>query len=105
MSEKDKVIYVSDRLRDGREVKTNEDHQQWIYEYFDNISRDFGLDMTPIQVFPPMTRVMVEWVEAISGMSGEIDRETAQTLTDSMSELSDCLRRLLHRSLPVPDRS
>jgi hypothetical protein len=52
MSEEDKVIHVSDRLRDGREVKTDEDHQQWIYEYFDNISRDFGLDMTPIQVFP-----------------------------------------------------
>jgi hypothetical protein len=103
VSEEDKVIHVSDRLRDGREVKTDEDHQQWIY--FDNISRNFGLDMTPIQVFPPMTRVMVEWVEAISGMSGEIDQETAQTLTDSMSELSDCLRRLLHRSLPVPDRS
>jgi len=31
-----------------------------------------------------MTMVMVEWVEAISGMSGEIDRETAQTLTDSI---------------------
>ena len=72
---------------------------------FDNISRDFGSDMTPIQVFPPMTMVMVEWVEAISGMSGEIDRETAQTLTDSISELSDCLRRLLQRPLPVPDRS
>jgi hypothetical protein len=70
MSEEDKVIHVSDRLRDGHEVKTDEDHQQWIYEYFDNISRDFGLDMTPIQLFPPMTRVMVEWVEAISGMSG-----------------------------------
>ena len=52
MSEEDKVIHVPDRLRDGREVKTDEDHQQWIYEYFDNISRDFGLDMTPIQVFP-----------------------------------------------------
>jgi len=73
MSEEDKVIHVSDRLRDGREVKTDEDHQQW--------------------------------AEAISGMSEEIDRETAQTLTDSISELSDCLRRLLQRPLPVPDRS
>jgi len=34
MSEEDKVIHVSDRLRDGREVKTDKDHQQWVYEYF-----------------------------------------------------------------------
>jgi hypothetical protein len=52
-------------------------------------------------LFPPMIRVMVEWVEAISGMSGEIDRETAQTLTDSISELSDCLRRLVQRPTPA----
>jgi hypothetical protein len=33
--EEDNVIPIGGRLRDGREIKTEKDHQQWLYEYFD----------------------------------------------------------------------
>jgi hypothetical protein len=92
----DTVICLSERLRDGREIKSEEDMQQWLYEYFDRISCDFGRSMVPSEVFPPMVRVMIEWVEVHQGLPDkDLNRENAQALADSISKLSECLRHLL----------
>ena len=92
------VIDMAFRLRDGRAVNTAEDHQQWLYEYFDRISREFGSDHVPGEIFPVMVRVMVEWVEAISGMDDELDLETARALADAASALTGCLWKCLPRA-------
>jgi hypothetical protein len=92
----DNVIEITCRLRDGRAIVTEEDLQQWRYEYLDQISQEWGSDgATPIEVFPAMVRVMVEWVEAIHGISGECDLETVRALADAVSDLSGCLRKCL----------
>src|SRR5262245_52492085 len=36
------VLYIAARLRDGREIKTAEDFQQWVYEYIDRM--ELGLE-------------------------------------------------------------
>jgi hypothetical protein len=74
----DNVIEIAVRLRDGRAVKTDEDYQQWFYEYFDQLTKEIGRDRTPDQIFPAMIRVMVEWVEAIRGIDAECDLETVR---------------------------
>jgi hypothetical protein len=77
------VIYMESRLRDGREVTTEKDFQQWLYEYFDKIARDFGGDGNcPSDIFPAIVRVMVEWVDSIHGMG--VDQENAETLADAI---------------------
>jgi len=92
----DNVIEITCRLRDVRSIKTQEDLQQWRYEYLDQISQDWGSDgATPIEVFPAMVRVMVEWVEAINGISAECDLETVRALADAVSDLTGCLRKCL----------
>jgi hypothetical protein len=91
--EEDNVIPIGGRLRDGREIKTEKDHQQWLYEYFDKISHDFGSDHPPSEIFPAIVRVMVEWVDAIRDMDREIDLETAETLASAVRDLTDCLKR------------
>jgi hypothetical protein len=84
------------RLRDGRAVKTEEDLQQWRYEYLDQISQEWGSDgTTPIKVFPAMVRVMAEWVEATHGMYAESDLENVRALADAVSDLTGCLRKCL----------
>jgi hypothetical protein len=84
------------RLQDGRAVKTEEDLQQWRYEYLDQISQEWGSDgTTPIKVFPEMVRVMAEWVEATHGMYAESDLENVQALADAVSDLTGCLRKCL----------
>jgi hypothetical protein len=91
-----RVINIHDakgRLRDGRAVKTEEDFQQWLYEYFDQISRDFGGDHVPSEIFPAIARVMVEWCEAIRGMDPEVDRDTAAALADAVGTLTACLKK------------
>jgi hypothetical protein len=52
------IIPISGRLRDGREVKTEADFQQWVYEYLDDFSKQIGQDRTPIDLFPAWIRVM-----------------------------------------------
>jgi len=100
MEDTGKVIEIRSRLRDGRAVKTDKDFQQWLYEYFDNISRDFGSDHVPHQIFPVIIRVMVEWVEAIRGVdSPELDLETAQCLTDAVKDLTDRQKRCIETAL------
>jgi hypothetical protein len=99
MEDTGKVIEIRSRLRDGRAVETEEDFQQWLYEYFDNISRDFGSDHVPDQIFPVIVRMMVEWVEAIRGISPELDLETAQCLADAVKDLTDCQRRCIETAL------
>ena len=95
-----KVIEIRSRLRDGRPVKTEEDFQQWLYEYFDNISRDFGSDHAPHQIFPVIIRMMVEWVEAIRGViDPEIDLETAQCLAEAVKDLTDCQKKCIETAL------
>ena len=92
----DNVIEIALRLRDGRAVKTEEDLQQWRYEYLDQISQEWGSDgATPIEVFPAMVRVIVEWVEATHGISAECDLETVRALADAVSDLSGYLRKCL----------
>ena len=99
MEDDEKVIEIRDRLRDGRAVKTEEDFQQWLYEYFDNISRDFGSDHVPDQIFPVIIRMMVEWVEAIRGISPELDLETAECLADAMKHLMECQKKCIEAAL------
>jgi len=99
MEDTGKVIEIRSRLRDGRAVKTDKDFQQWLYEYFDNISRDFGSDHVPHEIFPMIIRVMVEWVEAIRGASAELDLETAQCLADAVKDLTGCQKRCIETAL------
>ena len=91
----DNVVDIRCRLRDGRAIETEEDRQQWFYEYLDEISQEWGLDSTPHEVFPAMIRVMVEWVEAVHGISAEIDLENVRALADAVSNLTGCLRKCL----------
>jgi hypothetical protein len=89
----DKVVEIASRLRDGRAVKSEEDFRQWVYEYLDSFSKEIGQDQTPINVFPVWSRVMVEWCDATSGLG--CDRENAQALAAAISELTNCLRKIL----------
>jgi hypothetical protein len=91
----DNVIEIALRLRDGRAVKTEEDRQQWFYEYLDQLSQEWGSDNTPAEIFPAMVRVMVEWIEATHGMYAECDLENVRALADAVSDLTGCLRKCL----------
>jgi hypothetical protein len=92
----DNVIGMNQRLRDGRAVKTEKDFRQWLYEYFDKISQDFGGDgHLPSDILPPLTRVLVEWVDVVRGTDPEFDVEMAQTLAAAVNELIDCQRRCI----------
>jgi hypothetical protein len=94
------VIEIRSRLRDGRAVKTDEDYRQWFYEYFDSLSREAGTDHVPYEMFPVITRVMVEWVDAIRGLSSpEFDLETAQCLADAVKHLTDCQKRCIETAV------
>jgi hypothetical protein len=95
MSTAENVIEIAWRLRDGRAVKTDEDCQQWFYEYLDRLSNDWGTDHTPDQVFPAMVRVMIEWVDATRGICAEGDLETVRALAGAVSDLTGCLRKCL----------
>ena len=94
-SDADNVVRIEFRLRDGRAVWTAEDHQQWCYEYFDDVSQTLGRDNTPHEIFPAMIRVMVEWIEATHGHSAETDLENVRVLADAVSDLTGCLRKCL----------
>jgi hypothetical protein len=96
------IIDLSHRLRDGREVKTDEDFRQWVYECLDGFSQEIGQDHIPIDVFPAMTKVMVEWIDATSG-SG-CDKENAQALTQAIGELTKALERCLADLRDPPTR-
>ena len=85
------IIEISHRLRDGREVKTEADFQQWVYEYLDDLSKEIGMDRTPIDVFPAWIRVMVEWCDGIRGLG--CDKENAQALAQAIGELTRALER------------
>jgi hypothetical protein len=87
------IVELSDRLRDGREIKTDADFRQWMYEYLDEFSKDIGQDRTPIDVFPVITRVMVEWCDGISGLG--CDKENAQALAQAVGELTRALETCL----------
>jgi hypothetical protein len=89
----DNVVEIAARLRDGREVRTDEDTKQWIYEYLDNFSNEIGLEWTPIDVFPAWVRVMTEWVDVLSDCGCEQDN--AQALAAAIAELTKCLQRVL----------
>jgi hypothetical protein len=91
----DNVVEIRGRLRDGRAIETEEDRQQWFYEYLDEISQEWGLDSTPPEVFPAMIRVMVEWIEATNGICAEVDLENVRALADAVSNLTGCLRKCL----------
>jgi len=80
------IIELFNRLSDGREIKTDADFQQWVYEYLDGFSQEIGMDHTPIDIFPAITRVMVEWCEATRGCGA--DRENAEALASSIGELT-----------------
>jgi hypothetical protein len=100
MNENGTVIEIRDRLRDGRAVKTDEDFQQWFYEYFDSLSREVGTEHMPHQIFPTIVRVMVEWVEAIRGMAEpELDLETARCLAEAVKSLTGCQQRCIQVAL------
>jgi hypothetical protein len=85
------IIAISDRLRDGREVKTAADFRQWIYEHLDGFSKEVGVDWAPIDVFPAMTRVMVEWCDNTL----DAGSENAQALCSAIGELTGALGRCL----------
>ena len=87
------VIELFNRLGDGREIKTDADFQQWVYEYLDSFSQEIGRDWIPIDIFPAITRVMVEWCEATRGCS--IDRENAEALARPIGELAGALEKCL----------
>ena len=38
------IVELSHRLRDGREIKTDADIRQWMYEYLDDFSQKIGRD-------------------------------------------------------------
>ena len=44
---------------------------------------------------PAMIRVMIEWTEAVHGLSAEIDLENVRALADAVSNLTGCLRKCL----------
>ena len=83
------IIELFNRLRCGREIKTGEDFQQWVYEYLDSFSQEIGMDWTPIDIFPAITKVMVEWCEATRGCGA--DRENAEALARAIGELTGAL--------------
>jgi hypothetical protein len=84
------VVQLAARLRDGREVKSEEDFKQWVYEYLDSFSREIGMSWTPIDIFPVWTRVLVEWIGATSGLSTDGDPDNVQALTAAIDELTQC---------------
>jgi hypothetical protein len=94
------IIDLSHRLRDGREIKTDEDFRQWVYEHLDDFSQVVGLDRTPIDIFPAMTRVMVEWCDGIRGLG--CDKENAKALTQAIGELTRAMERCLAH-IPDPE--
>ena len=85
------IIELFNRLRCGREIKTGEDFQQWVYEYLDSFSQEIGMDHTPVDIFPAITRVMVEWCEATRGCN--CDKENAQALARAIGALTEALER------------
>jgi hypothetical protein len=96
------IIELSHRLRDGREIETDADFRQWMYEYLDDFSQKIGQDWTPIDIFPAMTRVMVEWCDGIRGLG--CDNEVAQALAQAVGELWRALERCLASTTPRSDR-
>lgn len=91
MAEECTVIEIASRLRNGHAVETDEDFRQWVYEYLDNL--ELGLDHTPIEMFPVLTRFMTEWCDTLAGIGCE--QENAQALAAAMGELASCLQRCL----------
>jgi hypothetical protein len=91
----DNVINIAHRLRDGRAIEMAEDYRQWVYEYLDRFSRELGMNNCPAEHLPAWIKVMTEWIEAISGIDAEIDRETAQALANAISELAQCLNGVI----------
>ena len=89
----DTVVEIASRLRDGRAVETTKDLQQWRYEYLDRVMQDWGTDSVPLEVFPAIVRVMVEWCDALEGCRCE--PENAQALAAAIGELTRCLQRCL----------
>jgi hypothetical protein len=87
------IIELFNRLGDGREIKTDADFQKWVYESLDNFSQQIGMDWTPIDIFPAITRVMVERCEATRGCS--IDRENAEALARAIGKLTGALEKCL----------
>jgi len=87
------IIELFNRLRCGREIKTGEDFQQWVYERLNDFSQQIGKDWPPIDIFPAATRVMVEWCEATRGCG--IDRENAEALVRAIGELTGALEKCL----------
>jgi hypothetical protein len=79
------------RVRAKAEVEVR--REQWVYEYLDGFSQEIGQDRTPIDVFPAMVRVMVEWCDGIRGLG--CDKENAQALAHAVSELTRALERCL----------
>ena len=51
------------------------------------------MDWTPIDIFPAITRVMVEWCEATRGCN--CDKENAQALARAIGALTGALERCL----------
>ena len=100
------IIGMFDRLSDGREIKTDADFQQWVYEYLDSFSQEIGMDHTPIDIFPAITRVMVEWCEVTRGCN--CDKENAQALARAIGALTGALERCLEdlndESQPPPPK-
>ena len=64
-----------------------------MYEYLDDFSQQIGMDWVPIDIFPAMIRVMVEWCQATEGC--DIDKENAQALAQAIRELTGALERCL----------
>ena len=60
-----------------------------MYEYLDSFSQEIGMDWTPIDIFPAITKVMVEWCEATRGCGA--DRENAEALARAIGELTGAL--------------
>jgi len=89
----DNIIQLFNRLSDGREIKTDADFQQWMYESLEEFSQQIGMDWIPIDIFPAITRVMVEWCEATRECN--IDNENAQALARAIGALNGALERCL----------
>jgi hypothetical protein len=102
------VIGISDRLRDGREINTAADFQQWMFENLFKFSHRLLLSQQlspcwgPIDIFPAITKVMVEWCRDLEGW--DYDKDNAQALARAISELTDALGRCLaNLEDPEPD--
>jgi hypothetical protein len=64
-----------------------------VYESLDNFSQQIGVDWTPIDIFPAITKVMVEWCEATRRC--DIDRENAEALARAIGKLAGALEKCL----------